>query len=173
VYAAHSLAADGLRLKAIVCESRPLNEGVSLAAEWAAAGVDCTVITDAQAAAFVDQADLCLVGADAITEQSVVNKVPARCPEQHLGYRCRCQQLPKVDLDALPPNTPIPTSTTPPHPLGRSAHTCWHSQLKPRACLCMRWRIRASTLQGHCTCWHTLEGSWKVVRSTRRSKRMK
>ncbi|GAB4819902.1 hypothetical protein N2152v2_006948 [Parachlorella kessleri] len=67
-------AKDGCRLKAIVCESRPLNEGVSLANTLAAAGVQCTVITDAQAGLFVQQADLVLVGADSITQQEAVNK---------------------------------------------------------------------------------------------------
>lgn len=37
-----------MKLHAIVCESRPLCEGVSLAAQWAEAGVDVQLITDAQ-----------------------------------------------------------------------------------------------------------------------------
>ncbi len=41
-------AASGMKLRAIVCESRPLCEGVSLAAQWAEAGVEVTLITDAQ-----------------------------------------------------------------------------------------------------------------------------
>lgn len=41
-------AASGMKLHAIVCESRPLCEGVSLAAQWAEAGVEVTLITDAQ-----------------------------------------------------------------------------------------------------------------------------
>ncbi|PRW20650.1 initiation factor 2B related [Chlorella sorokiniana] len=67
-------AAGGMKLRAIVCESRPLCEGVTLAAQWAEAGVDVVLITDAQAALFVGQADLVLVGADAITEAAAVNK---------------------------------------------------------------------------------------------------
>lgn len=31
-----------------MCESRPLCEGVQLAAAWAEAGIECTIITDAQ-----------------------------------------------------------------------------------------------------------------------------
>lgn len=41
-------AEGGLKLGAIVCESRPLCEGVQLAAAWAEAGIECTLITDAQ-----------------------------------------------------------------------------------------------------------------------------
>lgn len=67
---------DGRQLRAIVCESRPLFEGVALAEAWAAAGVACTLITDAQAAVWCGEADAVLVGADAVLEDgSVVNKV--------------------------------------------------------------------------------------------------
>lgn len=44
-------AGSGLKLKAVVCEARPLCEGVALAEAWAAAGVEVTLITDAQARA--------------------------------------------------------------------------------------------------------------------------
>ena len=37
-----------MRLRAVVCEARPLCEGVQLAAAWAEAGVECQLITDAQ-----------------------------------------------------------------------------------------------------------------------------
>lgn len=37
-----------MRLRAYVCEARPLCEGVALAEAWEAAGVHCTLITDAQ-----------------------------------------------------------------------------------------------------------------------------
>ena len=40
--------AGGHKLRAIVCESRPLCEGVRLANALAEAGVECTLITDAQ-----------------------------------------------------------------------------------------------------------------------------
>ena len=65
---------QGKRVRAIVCESRPLCEGVAVAESWAAAGADVTVITDAQAAVFMPQADIVLVGADAIDEKGVHNK---------------------------------------------------------------------------------------------------
>lgn len=70
--------AAGRRVRAIVCESRPLCEGVAVAREWAAAGAQVTVITEAQAAAFVVEADLVLVGSDAIDSDGVHNKVGTR-----------------------------------------------------------------------------------------------
>lgn len=48
-----SPAEGGLKLRAIVCEARPLCEGVTLADAWAQAGIDVTLITDAQASSFV------------------------------------------------------------------------------------------------------------------------
>ncbi|KAL4433767.1 hypothetical protein ABPG75_000208 [Micractinium tetrahymenae] len=70
-------AEGGLKLQAVVCEARPLCEGVQLAEAWAQAGVEVTLITDAQASLaglFVREADLVLVGADAITASAAVNK---------------------------------------------------------------------------------------------------
>lgn len=43
-----AVPAGGLRLSAIVCEARPLCEGVQLANSLAGAGVGTTLITDAQ-----------------------------------------------------------------------------------------------------------------------------
>lgn len=65
-------------MHATVCESRPLFEGVRLAKQLQRSGACVTVITDAQAGLFMDNADCVIVGADAITEQGVVNKVTKR-----------------------------------------------------------------------------------------------
>jgi translation initiation factor 2B subunit (eIF-2B alpha/beta/delta family) len=62
-------------IKAFVCESRPLCEGLQLSAKLAQAGVQTTVITDAQGALFTQQCDMVLLGSDAITAGGVVNKV--------------------------------------------------------------------------------------------------
>lgn len=68
-------AAAGRTFRVVVCESRPLNEGATLANTLADAGVDVTLITDAQAGMFVGRADIVLVGADSLTQDAVVNKV--------------------------------------------------------------------------------------------------
>jgi translation initiation factor 2B subunit (eIF-2B alpha/beta/delta family) len=49
-----------------------------MAQRLAAAGLHVTVITDAQAGAFVEEADLVLLGADAVTPAGVVNKVGSK-----------------------------------------------------------------------------------------------
>lgn len=68
----------GPGISVIVCESRPLCEGVVMAQRLAAAGLQVTLITDAQAGAFVEEADLVLLGADAVTPAGVVNKVGSK-----------------------------------------------------------------------------------------------
>ena len=61
--------------RVIVCEGRPLYEGRRLAQDLAAAGVAVTLITDAQAGAFMAEAAAVLVGADAVlADGSIVNK---------------------------------------------------------------------------------------------------
>ncbi|MCK9173072.1 MAG: hypothetical protein AB7T15_07805 [Desulfuromonas sp.] len=67
------------RLRLIVSESRPLNEGVGLAAELLRLGHEVRLITDAQLGLFVAEADLALVGADSLlADGSIVNKAGTR-----------------------------------------------------------------------------------------------
>lgn len=63
-------------LRVIVSESWPGGEGVALARALAGAGARVTLIADAAAAAFIEQATLVIVGADSVrADGSVVNKV--------------------------------------------------------------------------------------------------
>ncbi|KAF8071226.1 SAD2 [Scenedesmus sp. PABB004] len=75
---AGSGAAAPRGVSVVVCEARPLCEGVSMARRLAAAGLAVTLITDAQAGAFMDEVDLVLLGADGVTPGGVVNKVGSR-----------------------------------------------------------------------------------------------
>lgn len=60
----------------VVClESRPMQEGRLLASALAKEGVDVTLAVDAAAAAMVAGADMVLLGADALGDRGVVNKV--------------------------------------------------------------------------------------------------
>jgi translation initiation factor 2B subunit (eIF-2B alpha/beta/delta family) len=68
-------AANGVPLSVIVCESRPLCEGVTLACQLSAAGLNTTVITDAQAYISLQDVGAVLLGCDAITQEGPVNKV--------------------------------------------------------------------------------------------------
>lgn len=68
-------AAQGKRVRVIVTESRPVNEGVALARELARVGIPARLIVDAAAASWVRESHLVLVGADAISPEGVVNKI--------------------------------------------------------------------------------------------------
>jgi eIF-2B alpha/beta/delta-like uncharacterized protein len=65
--------------KVIVTESRPQNEGVSLAQEFAAEGRDVLLGVDAAVHMYMNAADVVLVGADSVQyDGSVINKVGTR-----------------------------------------------------------------------------------------------
>ncbi len=67
-------AAQGRRFTVLVTESRPLAEGVTLARELAAAGLPVRLFTDAAVGSIASEARIVLVGADAVTQEGVVNK---------------------------------------------------------------------------------------------------
>lgn len=68
----------GKRLAVIATESRPMMEGRALATELSGLGANVTLIADADAAGGIEQADLVLLGADALTPSHVVNKIGTR-----------------------------------------------------------------------------------------------
>ncbi|MEM2735253.1 MAG: S-methyl-5-thioribose-1-phosphate isomerase [Candidatus Bathyarchaeia archaeon] len=68
--------ADGKRFEVICTETRPLFQGRMTAWEMLKAGIKTTLIVDSAARSFINDADLAIVGADAITsEGNVVNKI--------------------------------------------------------------------------------------------------
>jgi translation initiation factor 2B subunit (eIF-2B alpha/beta/delta family) len=64
----------GRLARAIVAESRPGREGVTIAKRLAAHGIAVTVVVDALAPALVAEVDAVVVGADAVTRHLVCNK---------------------------------------------------------------------------------------------------
>ena len=62
-------------IKVIVSESQPLGEGRRTAQMLSESGVQVTLVADSMLFAEARNADLCLVGADAITPQALINKV--------------------------------------------------------------------------------------------------
>lgn len=65
--------------RVIISEGRPLNEGLKTARALAEAGTSMTLITEAQIALFVQEADAVVVGADTILpDGGFVNKVGTR-----------------------------------------------------------------------------------------------
>lgn len=65
----------GREPRVLVGEGRPLFEGRSLAAALAAAGVPVWLMVDAALPLLLSQARMVWLGADAVTEQGVINKV--------------------------------------------------------------------------------------------------
>ena len=65
----------GLRPRALIGEGRPLMEGRALASALAEAGLPVWLVVDAALPLLLSQAHLAWIGADAITEQGVLNKV--------------------------------------------------------------------------------------------------
>lgn len=68
----------GNKLEVMVGESRPMHEGRSAATKLAKAGIPITLFVDAAMSLAVQQSDLVLVGADAFSENKVVNKIGTR-----------------------------------------------------------------------------------------------
>jgi translation initiation factor 2B subunit (eIF-2B alpha/beta/delta family) len=65
---------QGKRFSVICPESRPICEGVAMAASLGMAGIDSSVIADSAVYRFLPEARLALVGADAVSPRSVFNK---------------------------------------------------------------------------------------------------
>jgi translation initiation factor 2B subunit (eIF-2B alpha/beta/delta family) len=66
---------SGLRPRALVAESRPLLEGRGLAAKLAAADIPVWLVVDAALPLLLSQAHMVWIGADAVTDRGVLNKV--------------------------------------------------------------------------------------------------
>lgn len=66
----------GKDFEVICCETRPLYQGRITAKELAASGIKTTLVVDGAVNVFMKKADMCLVGADAITSRGdLINKV--------------------------------------------------------------------------------------------------
>lgn len=70
--------AEGHRCDVIATESRPMMEGRMLAAALVEEGARVMLIADADAAGGIEQADIVLLGADAVTPSRVINKIGSR-----------------------------------------------------------------------------------------------
>ncbi len=66
--------AVGTRVEALVSESRPGLEGVTLARHLAGLGVTTRLVTDAALPGMISEASILLVGADSVSENGLVNK---------------------------------------------------------------------------------------------------
>lgn len=73
-------------LSVIVSEGRPVNEGLRMAELLGREDIDVLLLVDAALPSHIKRADRVLVGADAMTEQGVVNKVGTRGVAQAAKY---------------------------------------------------------------------------------------
>ncbi|HET9477573.1 MAG TPA: translation initiation factor eIF-2B [Dehalococcoidia bacterium] len=93
----------------IVSETRPSHEGVRMARELAAQGISMTLITEAQMALFVQEADAVIVGADTILpEGDLINRIGTRL----LALAARDAEVPlyaiSETLKVAAPSSPMP-----------------------------------------------------------------
>ncbi|HSV41826.1 MAG TPA: hypothetical protein VLH13_00270 [Methanomassiliicoccales archaeon] len=65
-------------LHVFVCESLPLGEGRQTVAKLKKHNIDAKLIMDAMMGSVIEEVDCCLVGADAVTPDGVINKVGTR-----------------------------------------------------------------------------------------------
>ena len=70
-----ALAKAGHKPRVLVAESRPLFEGRHTAGALAASGIETWVVADAALPLLISQASAVWLGADAVTEQGIVNKI--------------------------------------------------------------------------------------------------
>jgi translation initiation factor eIF-2B subunit delta len=115
--------------RAIVSEARPFNEGVRIAKELVRAGISTTLITEAQMALFVHEADAVVVGADTILpEGDFINKIGTR----GLALAAKDAEVPFYSvaetLKVSAPSEPVPFSAQE----GKSAEICDQKWLEVR-----------------------------------------
>jgi len=70
-----SLHSIGKKFSVVCTESRPINEGVTLAKKLGESGINVELIVDSAVFLYLDSIDLIFVGADAITKNGVINKI--------------------------------------------------------------------------------------------------
>jgi translation initiation factor 2B subunit (eIF-2B alpha/beta/delta family) len=86
-------------VRAIITESRPLQEGYLLAGELSEWGIPATLITEAQAGLFIGEADAVVMGADSLLpDGSLVNKagsylVALAAQEQKVPFYVCCESF--------------------------------------------------------------------------------
>jgi len=80
----------GKAFSVICTESRPLQEGITLARRLSEEGVSVRLVVDAAAFQLLQQVDLVFVGADTISPFSVTNKIGTR----GLAVAAQCQEVP-------------------------------------------------------------------------------
>jgi translation initiation factor 2B subunit (eIF-2B alpha/beta/delta family) len=105
----------GKNFSIVATESRPMFEGRTLAEALVKQDVPVTLIIDAAAAVAIEEVDLVLVGADAITPVSVINKAGTRmialaAREKGIRVFSVCDTSKFIREDCLAPEHEHPTA---------------------------------------------------------------
>ncbi len=102
-------------IEVLCTESRPKDEGVTLAKKLSAKGIDTTLILDAAAPYLVQEVDIVLFGADGLCDEGVVHKVgsfaialAAKYYRKEILVLCPKQKIFPVGLK-LPPQSSKPS----------------------------------------------------------------
>ena len=96
----------------IVCESRPMREGVLMARELGRMGVGVTVIADAAAALLLSESSVAIAGADAVNKEGVIGKIGLA----HIALACEARGTPLLILADSAKFAPVPLSKDPRDP---------------------------------------------------------
>ncbi len=97
--------------KLFIGEGRPQCEGALLATELAQKGLNCVVFADLAFADFLEKIQLALVGADAVFEESFINKTGTRLLLEHakaggVTTALVCDFTKRVPYDLMPAEIP-------------------------------------------------------------------
>ena len=65
---------EGKSVRVVLSEGRPLFEGILLARKLSESGIDTILVTDTVLPVFLPRSDILLIGCDAVTERSFINK---------------------------------------------------------------------------------------------------
>ncbi|MDI6808735.1 MAG: translation initiation factor eIF-2B [Candidatus Eisenbacteria bacterium] len=65
---------EGKRVRVVLSEGRPVFEGILLAKKLSNSGIDTILVTDSVLPVFLSRSDILLIGCDAVTERSFINK---------------------------------------------------------------------------------------------------
>ena len=107
-------------ISAIICESRPMREGVIMARELGQVGVDVTVIADAALSLMSSEVSVGLAGVDAVTRDGVIGKIGLA----HLAMACESRGIPLLVLADSSKFAPIVLSEDPRDPAELLDQSC-------------------------------------------------
>jgi translation initiation factor eIF-2B subunit delta len=97
------------KLKVIICESRPNNEGILMAMELSKLGIECEIIPEAMTGTVIKEVDAVILGADQILPNGdIVNKTGSRlmavlAKYHHIPVYVLASTSKKVGYKIIPP----------------------------------------------------------------------